>query len=60
MQFMAEAPVRKVFNFHLWKNFSGILGEGGDMESERTMFKTSIVEVAARSCVRMDGWMGGH
>jgi len=47
---LVEAPVHGVFNSHLRKNFSCILGEVGDMESEWVMFKASIVEVAARSC----------
>ncbi|XP_068451673.1 protein dachsous-like [Clinocottus analis] len=45
---LAEDPVRKVFNSHLQKNFSRILGEVGDMESEWTLFKASIVDAAAR------------
>ena len=47
---LAESPVRVVFNSHLRKNFSRIPGEAGDVESEWTMFKASIVEAAARSC----------
>jgi len=45
-----EAPVLKVFNSHLRKNFSCIPVEGGDMEPEWAMFRASIVEAAARSC----------
>lgn len=47
-----EAPVCRVFNSHLRKKFSHIPREVRDMESERTTFKASIVEVAARSCGR--------
>ena len=47
---LVEAPVSKVFNSHLRKNFSCIPGEVGDMESEWTMFRASIAEVMARSC----------
>lgn len=47
---LAEAPVRKVFNSHLRRNFSRIPGEAGDMESEWAMFKASIAEAASRSC----------
>ena len=47
---LVEAPVRKVFNSHLRKNFSCIPGEVGDMESEWAMFRASIAEAAARSC----------
>ena len=47
---LVEAPVRGVFNSHLWKNFSCIPGEVGDMESEWAMFRASIAEMAFRSC----------
>lgn len=46
----AEASVSRVFNSHLQKNFSFILGDVGDMECELAMFKASIVEAADRSC----------
>ena len=49
---LAEDPVREVFNSHLRKNFSHIPREAGDMESEWSMFKASIVDAAARSCGR--------
>ncbi len=47
---LTEAPVREVFNSYLQKNFLCIPGEVGDVESEWAMFKTSIAEVAAKSC----------
>ncbi len=46
---LAEAPVCEVFNSHVWKNFSYILREVGDMDSEWAMVKASIVETAAKS-----------
>uniref|UniRef100_A0A8C2ZPF1 Reverse transcriptase domain-containing protein n=1 Tax=Cyclopterus lumpus TaxID=8103 RepID=A0A8C2ZPF1_CYCLU len=49
---LAEDPVREVFNSHLRKNFSQIPREAGDMESEWTLFKASIVDAAARGCGR--------
>ncbi|KAF7645112.1 hypothetical protein LDENG_00209980 [Lucifuga dentata] len=39
-----------IFNSHLRKNFSCIPREAGDMESEWTLFKASIVEAAVLSC----------
>lgn len=42
-------PAHEVFKSHLWKNFSHILGEVGDMEPKWAMFKTSIVEVTGRT-----------
>ena len=47
---LAEDPVRKIFNSHLRRSFSLILREAGDMESEWTLFRASIVEAAALSC----------
>ena len=41
---LVEAPVRRVFNSHLQKNFSCIPGEVGNMESEWAMFRASIAE----------------
>ncbi len=38
---LAADPVRGVFTSHLWKNFSLIPGEAGDMESEWAVFKDS-------------------
>nr|XP_049610760.1 uncharacterized protein LOC125988936 isoform X1 [Syngnathus scovelli] len=49
---LAESPVRKSFNSHLRQSFSHVPGEAGDIESEWTMFRTSIVEAADRSCGR--------
>ena len=46
---LAEFPVCEVFKFHHRKTFSCISGEVGDMESQWTMFKASIVETAGRS-----------
>uniref|UniRef100_A0A672IJF5 Formin homology 2 domain containing 1 n=1 Tax=Salarias fasciatus TaxID=181472 RepID=A0A672IJF5_SALFA len=42
----------RVFNSHLRESFSHVPREAGDIESEWTMFSTSIVEAAARSCGR--------
>ncbi|KAM9358371.1 uncharacterized protein ABDE67_003862 [Symphorus nematophorus] len=49
---LAEAPVREVFNSHLRESFNQIPREAGDIESEWTMFSTSIVDAAVRSCGR--------
>uniref|UniRef100_A0A7N8XDS0 Endonuclease/exonuclease/phosphatase domain-containing protein n=1 Tax=Mastacembelus armatus TaxID=205130 RepID=A0A7N8XDS0_9TELE len=49
---LAEPTVRGVFNSHLRESFYQIPGEAGDIESEWTMFSTSIVDAAARSCGR--------
>lgn len=49
---LAESPVRKIFNSHLRQSYDQIPREAGDIESEWTMFSTSIVEAAARSCGR--------
>ena len=49
---LAEPSVRGVFNSHLRESFSQIPGEVGDMESEWSMFASSIVSAAARSCGR--------
>nr|XP_049579068.1 uncharacterized protein LOC125970583 [Syngnathus scovelli] len=49
---LAESPVRKSFNSHLRQSFSHVQGEAGDIESEWTMFRASIVEAADRSCGR--------
>ncbi|XP_057705300.1 uncharacterized protein LOC130923569 isoform X1 [Corythoichthys intestinalis] len=50
---LAESPVRKSFNTHFRQTFSLVPGEVGHIESEWTMFCTSIVKVADRSCGRM-------
>uniref|UniRef100_A0A3B3HQU3 Reverse transcriptase domain-containing protein n=1 Tax=Oryzias latipes TaxID=8090 RepID=A0A3B3HQU3_ORYLA len=49
---LAEPSVREVFNSHIRENFKQVPGEVGDIESEWTMFSTSIVSAAARSCGR--------
>ncbi len=49
---LAESPVREIFNSHLRRSFDRIPRESGDIESEWTMFSTSIVDTAARSCGR--------
>uniref|UniRef100_A0A3B5Q1D6 Endonuclease/exonuclease/phosphatase domain-containing protein n=1 Tax=Xiphophorus maculatus TaxID=8083 RepID=A0A3B5Q1D6_XIPMA len=49
---LAESPVRRSFNSHLRQNFEHVPGEVGDMDSEWTMFRDSIVEAADRSCGR--------
>ncbi|XP_072572600.1 uncharacterized protein [Paramormyrops kingsleyae] len=47
---LAEAPVRWSFNSCLRQNSNCMPGEVGDIESEWTLFRTSIVEAAVRSC----------
>ncbi|KAK3526376.1 hypothetical protein QTP70_025405 [Hemibagrus guttatus] len=42
----------EVFNSHLRESFSQIPREDGDIESEWTMFSSSIVDAAIRSCGR--------
>ncbi|XDV43830.1 hypothetical protein PO909_012233 [Leuciscus waleckii] len=49
---LAESPVREIFNSHLRRSFDRIPRESGDIESEWTMFSTSIVDSAALSCGR--------
>uniref|UniRef100_A0AAV2JJP1 Endonuclease/exonuclease/phosphatase domain-containing protein n=1 Tax=Knipowitschia caucasica TaxID=637954 RepID=A0AAV2JJP1_KNICA len=49
---LAEPPVRRAFNSHLRESFSQVPAEEGDIESEWTMFSSSIANVAARSCGR--------
>ncbi|GAA6085164.1 receptor-type tyrosine-protein phosphatase F-like, partial [Tachysurus ichikawai] len=49
---LTESPVREIFNSHLRQSFNQIPREVGDIESEWTMFSTSIVDAAARSCGR--------
>ncbi|KAM4567520.1 craniofacial development protein 2-like isoform 1-T2 [Fundulus diaphanus] len=46
---LAESPVRQSFNSHLRENFKHVPREAGDIESEWTMFRASIVEAASRS-----------
>uniref|UniRef100_A0A671V1W2 Reverse transcriptase domain-containing protein n=1 Tax=Sparus aurata TaxID=8175 RepID=A0A671V1W2_SPAAU len=49
---LAEPSIREIFNSHLRESFCQIPREAGDIESERTMFSTSIVGTAVRSCGR--------
>ncbi|TWW74408.1 hypothetical protein D4764_14G0004110 [Takifugu flavidus] len=49
---LAESPVRRSFNSHLWESFDNVPGKAGDIESEWTMFRASIVEAADRCCGR--------
>ncbi|XP_076588427.1 uncharacterized protein LOC143321733 [Chaetodon auriga] len=49
---LAEPAVREVFNSHLQESFDQIPREVGDIESEWTMFSTSIVDAAICSCGR--------
>ncbi|KAK3554788.1 hypothetical protein QTP70_033482 [Hemibagrus guttatus] len=49
---LADPSVRGVFNSHLRESFNQIPREVGDIESEWTMFSTSIVDAAIRSCGR--------
>ncbi|KAK3507178.1 hypothetical protein QTP70_009513 [Hemibagrus guttatus] len=47
---LADPSVGGVFNSHLRESFNQIPREVGDIESEWTMFSSSIVDVAIRSC----------
>ncbi|KAK3572568.1 hypothetical protein QTP86_000427 [Hemibagrus guttatus] len=47
---LADPSVRGVFNSHLRESFNQIPREVGDIVSEWTMFSTSIVDAAIRSC----------
>ncbi|KAK3562899.1 hypothetical protein QTP86_011137 [Hemibagrus guttatus] len=49
---LADPSVRGVFNSHLRESFNQIPREVGDIESEWTMFSSSIVDAAIRSCCR--------
>ncbi|KAK3564250.1 hypothetical protein QTP86_011970 [Hemibagrus guttatus] len=49
---LADPSVKGVFNSHLRESFNQIPREVGDIESEWTMFSTSIVDAAIRSCGR--------
>ncbi|KAK3572444.1 hypothetical protein QTP86_032667 [Hemibagrus guttatus] len=51
---LADPSVRGVFNSHLQENFNQIPREVGDIESEWTMFSSSIVDAAIRSCGRKE------
>ncbi|TWW53923.1 hypothetical protein D4764_0157230 [Takifugu flavidus] len=45
---LAESPVRRSFNSRLRESFDHVPGEAGDIESEWTVFRASIVEAADR------------
>ncbi|KAK3556527.1 hypothetical protein QTP70_009074 [Hemibagrus guttatus] len=47
---LADPSVRGVFNSHLRESFNQIPREVGDIESEWTMFSSSIVDTTIRSC----------
>ncbi|KAK3508584.1 hypothetical protein QTP70_034104 [Hemibagrus guttatus] len=47
---LADPSVRGVFNSHLRESFNQIQREVGDIESEWTMFSSSIVDTAIWSC----------
>ncbi|KAK3516914.1 hypothetical protein QTP70_028206 [Hemibagrus guttatus] len=47
---LADPSVKGVFNSHLRESFNQIPREVGDIESEWTMFSSSIVDTAIRSC----------
>ena len=47
---LAEEPVRKIFKSQLHQSYNNIQMEVGDIESEWTMFHTSITERADQSC----------
>ncbi|KAK3511173.1 hypothetical protein QTP70_032217, partial [Hemibagrus guttatus] len=49
---LADPSVRGVFNSHLRESFNQIPREVGDIESEWTMYSSSIVDAAIRSCGR--------
>ncbi|KAK3508205.1 hypothetical protein QTP70_017467 [Hemibagrus guttatus] len=49
---LADPSVRGVFNSHLRESFNQIPREVGDIESEWTMFSSSIVDAAIWSCGR--------
>ncbi|KAK3568863.1 hypothetical protein QTP86_018965 [Hemibagrus guttatus] len=49
---LSDPSVRGVFNSHLRESFNQIPREVGDIESEWTMFSSSIVDAAIRSCGR--------
>ncbi|KAK3537215.1 hypothetical protein QTP70_003385 [Hemibagrus guttatus] len=49
---LADPSVRGVFNSHLRESFNQIPREVGDIESEWSMFSSSIVDAAIQSCGR--------
>ncbi|KAI3367323.1 hypothetical protein L3Q82_008366 [Scortum barcoo] len=52
---MKVPGTREVFNSHLQENFSQILREAGDIESEWTMFSVSIVDARQFEAVETQG-----
>ncbi|TWW61101.1 hypothetical protein D4764_05G0011910 [Takifugu flavidus] len=60
IQFIDSAKIKNVtqgliaqsFDSHLWESFDHVPGEAGDIESEWTMFRASIVEAADWCCGR--------
>lgn len=56
MEHLAEDPLWNIlwniFNSHLWRSFSLLLGKAEDMDSVWALFKASIAEATAESC----GW----
>ncbi|KAK3519697.1 hypothetical protein QTP70_001565 [Hemibagrus guttatus] len=55
---LADPSVRGVFNSHFWENFNQIPREVGDIESEWTVFSSSIVDTAIRCCGRKVSGVG--
>ncbi len=51
-ELLAEASVYKIFDSHLWKHFSWILQEVGDMECEGVMFKPPIGKNCGQSLMQ--------
>ncbi|KAK3542019.1 hypothetical protein QTP86_010364 [Hemibagrus guttatus] len=49
---LADPSVRGIFIFHLRESLNQIPSEVGDIESEWTMFSSSIADAAIRSCGR--------
>ncbi|TWW78306.1 hypothetical protein D4764_11G0004270 [Takifugu flavidus] len=49
---LAESSVRRSFNSRLRESFDHVPGEAGDIESEWTMLRASIVEAADQCCGR--------
>lgn len=49
---LAEPSVWEVINSYIWENFEQVPREVGDIESEWTLFATSIVPVAVQSIDR--------
>ena len=49
---LAESPVKRSFNSHPQESFNRVWWEARDIESEWTMFRALIVEVADQCCGR--------